>query len=291
LAVAAGCGGGGNKSTTTTSTLPPPEETTTSFESTTTTVAVDPALQALLLVAADLPGFKEQTSASPSERPSTTCEAAEVPEVKAVLAAPTISGATLVKSSTDAVEVSSRALSVPREQASGGLSQLLDSKAATCLENDLRALVERDQPGGTTVTVKVATSQLTVAGADQAVVVAGTATVKADTVSRTLRAELAFLRTGGTIVVISYAGPTGLTSASERQGIIATAAGKLSGSTTSTSTAVGSGGSSTSSTRRTATTRRATTSTRRSTTTSSSSPQKVTTTTTSGSTSGSTTTA
>lgn len=257
LALAAGCGGGGGKDPTTTTAPPPPEETTTSVEVTTTTTVIDPALQALLLVAADLPGFTEPSSPIPSPDPSTTCDPSEVPAVKAVIEAPGANGATLVKGTNDAVKISSRAISITPEQAQAGLTELLDPKASSCLESDLRAAVEKEQPAGTTVTLKVASSQSTVAGADQVVVLAGTATVKGDTVTRTLRYDLAFLRTGGKVLIVTYSGASSLTSNAERQGIVVTAAGKLSGSTTSTTVA----GGSTTSTKRTSTTRRRTTTT------------------------------
>lgn len=267
LALMAGCGGGdGKKAATTTSGPPPSEETTTSVELTTTTTAVDPALQALLLTASDLPGFKEQsgaTTTTTTPTTTTTCDATEVPAVKAILEAPTANGATLVKGANDAVKVSSRALKTTPEQAQSGLTELVDTKAEDCLASDLKALVEKEQPAGTTVTLKLTTAQSTVAGSEQTVIVSGAATVKADTVSRTLRQDLVFLRTAGTVVVISYGGPSSLATTAERQGIIVTAAAKLSGSTTSTTSASGTGRS-TSSTRRTATTRRSTTSTRRS---------------------------
>lgn len=277
LALAAGCGGGGGKKATTTSATPVAEETTTSVEVATTTTTIDPSLQALLLVAADLPGFKDPTIPTPSNQPSTTCDPADVPGVTAIIEAPGVNGTTLVKEANDAVKVSSRVVSVTPDQAQGSLTELLDPKAASCLESDLRAVVEKEQPAGTTVTLKLTTSQSTAAGADQVVILGGTATVKGDTVTRTLRHDIGFLRAGGTVLVVTYSGPSSSASTAERQGIVVTAAGKLSASTTSTT--VGAAGGSTSSTRRTSTTRRRSTTTtmRRATTTSST--QKATTTT------------
>lgn len=258
LAVAAGCGGGDGQDPTTTSAPPPSEETTTSVELTTTTTVVDPALQALLLVAADLPGFKDPETPAATSEPSTTCDPSEVPAVKAIIEAPGVSGTTLVKSANDAVTISSRAVSTAPDQAQGGLTELLDPKATSCLESDLRSAVEKEQPGGTTVTLKLATSQTSVAGAEQAVILAGTATVKGDTVSRTLRRDVVFLRSGGKVLIVTYSGPSSSASNAERQGIIVLAAGKLTASTTSTTVA----GGSTTSTRRTSTTRRRTSTTR-----------------------------
>lgn len=258
LAVVTGCGGGGGGDPTTTSAPLPVEETTTSVEPTTTTTTIDPALQAFLLVAADLPGFKDQASPTPSAA-STTCDPLELPGARAVIEAPAAIGATLVRGAGDVVRVSSRVSGTAADQSQAGLTELLDPKAASCLESDLRAAVEEEQPAGTTVTLELAASEATVAGAEQAVVLAGTATVTGDTVSRTLRMDVAFLRTGGTVLVVTYFGPSGVTSGAERQGIVVTAAAKLSGSTTSTT--VANPGSPTSSTRRTSTTRRRATAT------------------------------
>jgi len=258
LAVAAGCGGGGGKASTTTSAPSSSEATTaTSVESTTTTRLIDPALRALLLVASDLPGFKDPTSLSPVNDPSTSCDATQLPGVKAIIEASAISGPTIVKGANDAVKVSSRVISTTPDQAQGGLTELLDPKAASCLESDLRKAVDSDQPAGTTVTLKLASSQSTVAGAEQTVILAGTATVKGDTVTRTLRFDLGFVRSGGTVLIITYSGASSVTSVTERQGIIVIAASKLNASTAgATATTVAGTGKSTSSTRRTSTTKR-----------------------------------
>lgn len=279
LGVAA-CGGGDKNADSTTTTPSSLEETTTSLVTTTSTT-IDPTLKELLLVAEDLPGFKEGTTPPDDVKLFQTCDPAEAPAFKVVYDAPSVDGATFVRGKDDAVSVSSSVISMPADQAEAGLTELLDEKVVACLQKDLQAVVEKDAASGVTVTVKLTPSKASIPGVDQTVLLSGTVTIKASA-TESLRADLVFLRSSGTIVVLDYGGPMTLTTSAERQKIVAVAGRKLAaaaGGTTSTTEA--SGGSSTSTSRRTSTTRRSTTSTRSGSSTSST---RRTTTTTGGST-------
>jgi hypothetical protein len=282
LAISA-CGSGGGKGAST-STPTTAESTSSSAEATTTSTTIDPALKALLLVADDLPQFKEAANPSPDQDLFKTCDPAEVPAFKVLYDAPSVDGSTFSRGADDAVEVTSSVTSTTAEQGQAGLDEVLEPKAVECLQTDLQALTDKDKPEGTTATVKVTTAKSTVAGVDQTVLLSTTTTVKQGATTTTtegssttrqsssttkqaatqvIRQDLVFLRLGGTILVVTYLGPSGLTSTTERQRIVAVAAKKLTdGTSGSTSTTTGSGsGSSTSSTRGSSTTRRSTTST------------------------------
>jgi len=281
LAVVAGCGGGGGKKSTTTS-GPPSSETPTSEQTTSTTI--DPALQSLLLVAADLPGFKEPTSASPAARRSTSCESTTAPAVTALFAAPSVEGTTFEKGTGGAVKVSSSAISTTAEQGGAGLTELVDPKVQACLSADLKASAEKDLPTGSTVTLKLTSAKATVAGVEQTVLLSGTGTVKGGdttastsgpsstsktsttTKTKTVVYDLVFLRNGGTILVLTYSGPSDQATSAERQRIVATAAKKLAGASGTSSTTTGASSTSTS-IGGTTTSHKSTTTTRRTTTT------------------------
>jgi len=288
LAAVPGCGGGGGKKSTTTS-VPTSLDTPTSEQTTSSTI--DPALQSLLLVAADLPGFKEPTSAAQAARRSTSCESTTAPAVTALFAAPSVEGTTFEKGTGGAVKVSSSAIGTTAEQAGAGLTELVDPKVQSCLSADLKASAEKDLPTGSTLTLKLTSAKATVTGVDQTVLLSGTGTLKTDTTAstsdpsstskssttsktaKTVVYDQVFLRSGGTILVLTYSGPSDQATSVERQRIVATAAKKLasaSGSGTSSTTTGGSststsvGGSttshkSTSTTRRTTTTKKTTT--------------------------------
>ena len=261
-AVASGCGGG-DKPAATTTTATSLEETTTTLAATTTSTTIDPALRELLLVAADLPeGFEEQAAGGTRTALFTTCDSSTAPAVRAVYDAPTVDGSTFQRGANGAVKVASSVISAQPGEAEPGLNELLDPKVKECLEADLRSLVEKDQPTGATVTLKLSATKATISGADQTVLLSSTATVKADTTTSTARLDFVFLRKADTILVVTYGGPTNLTSVAERQKIVAAAARKLAGGDAAATSTTGGG--STTSTRRTSTTRRATTTTRRS---------------------------
>lgn len=258
----AACGGGDNNAGPTTTTTPSSLEETTTSVATTTSTTIDPTLKELLLVAEDLPGFKEGTASPDDVKLFQTCDPAEAPAFKVVYDAPSVDGATFVRGTDDAVSVSSSVISMPADQAEAGLTELLDEKVVACLQKDLQAIIEKDAASGVTVTVKLTPSKATIAGVDQTVLVSGTVTIKGGT-TQTLRADLVFLRSSGTIVVLDYSGPTALATSAERQKIVAVAGRKLAGAAGgTTSTTEASGASSTSTSRRTSTTRRSTTSTR-----------------------------
>lgn len=270
LTIAAGCGGGDKDRAAPVTTSSSLEETTTSLPTTTSTT-IDPALRDLLLVKEDLPsGFEEQST--PSGRPGlfTTCDPATAPAVKALYEAPSADGATFQRGAGGAVKVSSTAIAAGPDQAGPALTELADTKVVECLESDLRALVEKDQPAGSEVTLKLTATKSTVKGSDQTVLLSSTSTAKVDATTSTVRVDLVFLRRADTVLVVTYAGPTGLTSVAERQKIVAAAAAKLGGGASAgSSTSTSASGSSTSTSRKTSTTRRSTTSTRSGGTTSS----------------------
>lgn len=258
----AACGGGDNNADPTTTTTPSSLEETTTSVATTTSTTIDPTLKELLLVAEDLPGFKEGTTPPDDVKLFQTCDPTEAPAFKVVYDAPSVDGATFVRGKDDAVSVSSSVISMPADQAEAGLTELLDEKVVACLQKDLQAIVEKEAASGVTVTVKLTPSKATISGVDQTVLLSGAVTVKGST-TETLRADLVFLRSSGTIVVLDYGGPTTLATSAERQKIVAVAGRKLAGAAGgTTSTTEASGGSSTSTSRRTSTTRRSTTSTR-----------------------------
>lgn len=270
LTIAAGCGGGDKDQAAPVTTSSSLEETTTSLPTTTSTI--DPALRDLLLVKEDLPsGFEEQSA--PSIRPGlfTTCDPTTAPAVKALYEAPSADGATFQRGTGGAVKVSSTAIAAGPDRAGPALTELADTKVVECLESDLRALVEKDQPAGSEVTLKLTATKSTVKGSDQTVLLSSTSTAKVDATTSTVRLDLVFLRRADTVLVVTYAGPMGLTSVAERQKIVAAAAAKLGGGASAgSSTSTSASGSSTSTSRKTSTTRRSTTSTRSAGTTSSS---------------------
>lgn len=255
-----GCGGGGEKASTTTPSTAA-ELTTSSVETTTTTRVIDPALQGLLLTASDLPGFKEQASSGPDGGGDgfSTCDPAAFPGIAALESAPSIDGVTFERGPEGAVEVASGVASASPEDAEKVLTAFLDPKVASCFESDIRASVGKDLPAGVTVDIKTSASKATLAGIDQAVVVAIAATVKRPGGTKAIRADLAFLRKAGTVVYISYFGVGTAATAAERQRIVSIAAGKLAGppAPTSTSTTAATRSSTTKRPGTTTTTRRA----------------------------------
>jgi hypothetical protein len=294
------CGGGSKKASTTTST--PSTEASTSSSEPTTSSTIDPTLKDLLLVAADLPGFKESSNPTPDQALFKTCDPAEAPAFKAVYDAPKEVGSTFVRGKDDAVQVKSIVSSTTAEKAEAGLTELLDAKALSCLEKDVQALAENGKPAGQTITVKLTSAKSTVTGVDQALLLSGTVTVKSGSTSgtsstaptsttsksssttagsggTTTRLDAVFLRSAGTILEVDYSGPTALATPTERQKIVAVAARKLAaaasgtgGSSTtvsgaSTSSTSGSGSSTTK--RSTSTTRQGSSTTKKATTTSS----------------------
>lgn len=270
--LAAGCGGGGSNTPATSAT------SATVDEPTTTSTTIDPALRDLLLVAADVPEFKEKESSEPKpegDDPLTSCTA-ELPAPAALDGAPQVTGDTFVRGAQDAVLTSSKVVATTADKATALLDQLLEERATTCLEPVFRSAAEKTAEGSD-VTTKVTATKSSVAGADQTVLVSATSTVKTSAASRDVRNDMVFLRRGGEIITVFYSGPTNLTSVQERQRIVAAISKKLGGGTSGTSTTSGSStsmaGGGTSTTRRaTTTTRRATTTTARATTTSSSTP-------------------
>lgn len=263
LAAAAGCGGGGEKAATTTSEVPTSLEDSTTALPTTTSTTIDPALREILLVKEDLPsGFEEQ--ATQGSRPAlfTTCDPTTAPAVKALYEAPSAEGATFQRGTDGAVRVSSTAIGAGPDQAEPGLTELTDPKVVECLESDLRAQVEKDQPAGSQVTLKLTAAKSTVKGADQTVLLSSTSNAKVDATTKTVRLDMVFLRRADTVLVVTYAGPAGLTSVAERQKIVAAAAAKLGGGSSAGTSTTEKAGGSTSSSRRTSTSRRSTSSTR-----------------------------
>lgn len=261
LALVAGCGGGDKPAATTTS-VGLEEETTTSLPTSTSTT-VDPALAGLLLTLDDLPsGFEEQAAATARPAMFSTCDPTLAPAVKALYEAPSADGKTFERGTDGAVQVSSSAFGAQPDQAEPAITSLTDPKVVECLESDLRGLVEKGQPAGSDVTLKLTATKSTVKGADQTVLLASTSTAKVDATTKSVRLDMVFLRRADTVLVVTYAGTTTATTPAERQKIVAAAAAKLGGGTSAgTSTTEGSG-SSTSTSRRTSTTRRSTTSTR-----------------------------
>jgi len=258
VTLAAGCGGGDKAK---------PPVASTVVEPTTTTTVSDARLRELLLVAADVPEFKERppsTEPEDEEDPFTKC-ATDLPAAKALENEPEAEGATFVRAPEDAVEVSSEATGTTPDKAEAAVTELLEPKKATCFETALRAALEKAVPAGAQVTPKATVTKASVAGADQAVLLSIAATVKAEGKTTGYRVDLVFLRRGGDIVIVFYSGPTNLTSVAERQRIVAAVSKKLGGGTSSTSTtsSSSSGGSSTSvSGGGSSTTRRSTTTTK-----------------------------
>jgi hypothetical protein len=265
LGVAAGCGGGGSKAPATTSTSETSIEETTTSLATTTSTTIDPALRDILLLKEDLPsGFEEQATQSTRPALFATCDAATAPAVKALYEAPRVDGTTFERGADGAVKVSSTAIAAGPDQGEPAVTELSDAKVVECAESDLRALVEKDQPAGAEVTLKLTATRATVKGSDQTVLLSSTSTSKVDGTTKTVRLDLVFLRRVDTVLVITYAGPTSLATAAERQKIVAAAAAKLGGGASAGTSTTEASGRSTSTSRRTSTTRRSTTSSTRS---------------------------
>lgn len=274
LAIVAACGGGGGSRSNTTAAPPPDESTTTSAEPTTTSTTIDPALEELLLVAEDLTGFRKQADPEPEDpNEPRLCDPSVAPAQKVLDDGPSADGPTLARESNEEVEVSSFVAQASPEEARAAMDELLDPKVRQCAEERLKMLLEQDaaQPG-VTYAVKTTSSRSTVGGVEQAVVLASTITAGGSGATRTIRADIVLLRSGGTVLGVDYFGPSSATSVAERQRIVAVAARKLAatGSGTSTTAAGGGSTSSTSASRRTSTTRRSTSTTRDRSTTSSS---------------------
>lgn len=268
-ALAAGCGGGGSKTPATSAT------SATVAEPTTTSTTIDPALRDLLLVASDVPEFKEKESADPKpegDDPLTSCTT-ELSALAALDGAPQVTGETFVRGAEDAVVTSSKVVATTADMATALLDQLLEEKVTSCLGPVFKSAVEKTAEGSD-VTTKVTATKSSVAGADQTVLVSATSTIKTSAASKGVRNDMVFLRRGGEIITVFYSGPTTLTSVAERQRIVAAISKKLGGGTSGTSTTSGSstsvaGGGSSTTRRATTTTRRATTTTTKATTTSS----------------------
>ena len=264
LTLAAGCGRG-DKTSSPETTAP----TDTTVPATTTTTSNEDELRKLLLVATDVPEFKEKAAtADPPEEeddPFVKCEA-ELPALKALDDAIEVEGDTFVRGPEDGVEVSSDVTGTTPEKAEAAVNELLEPKTATCFQTAITDAVKKELPAGVEVTPKLTITRSSVAGADQAVLASFTGTVRARGQAVGFRSDFVVLRRDGEIVTVYYAGPTNLTSAGERQRIVAAVSKKLGGDTTATTS-----GSTTSSTAasRSSTTRRSTTTTRRSTTSSS----------------------
>ncbi len=264
-AVASGCGGDDDE--------PTAEVTTTVLPSTTTTTAVDPALRDLLLVAADVPMFTEETGAAPKEEKERTfavCQPAEAPAANALTTEPEVDGSTFVRGAQGAVKVSSSVTATTPEKAEAALTELIDPKLTACYESDLRAGIEKDVPTATDLKVKLTATRSEVAGAEQAVLLSATINYTSEGTARDVRSDLVLLRRQGTIVAIFYNGPMDLTSTAERQRIVAAVSKKLGGDTTGSSTTTGSGSSTSGTGRGSSTSQRSTSSTARGSTTSSS---------------------
>lgn len=277
VALGAACGGGGGGGATTTSAPPSTEEsTTTSVEVTTTTLGIDPALQELLLVAEDVPNFKEKdppVSVNPSAEDDDAlqkCEA-QVPELKDAADTPEIEGSTFVRGADDAVEVSSSVSDGDPAEAQALLDALLDGKLTACLEESFKAGVGPDAPAGVDVTFKTTQTKATVAGADQTVVLSSAFGVSGGGVKLSFRLDIVLLRQEGTVVSIFYFGPSNITSSAERQRLVAAVSKKLQGTSSSSSSTSSTSKSSSTTRRATSTTRRSTSTTRQASTTSSSS--------------------
>ena len=261
VVLAAGCGRGEEAA--------PPATTTpeTTVANTTTTTGNEDELKKLLLVAADVPEFKEKPASNEPEDdfdPFARCEA-ELPALKAVADAPEVEGASFVRAPEDAVEVGSSATATTPEKAEALLNELADPKTGGCFETAFSEALKKEVPAGAEVTPKVTATKSSVAGADQTVLLSIAATVRGGGQTSTFRADLVFLRRAGDVVIVTYSGPTNLTSVAERQRIVAAVSKKLGGGTTATTA----GSASTSSTRGgSSTTRRSTTTTRGGTTSS-----------------------
>ncbi|MEJ7763918.1 MAG: hypothetical protein WKF86_00315 [Acidimicrobiales bacterium] len=238
LSLASGCGGDGEKAV-------PPDVTTTFLPTTTT---IDPALREFLLVAADVPEFKEETTASPKAEEETfqVCQQADAPAAHGLIEEPDVDGATFVRGLEDAVKVSSSVTASTPGKAEAALDELTDAKISACYEADVLADVEKETPGASDITVKLTTTKSTVAGADQAALLSAAVSFKFDGKAESARSDFVLLRREGTIVSVFYSGPTNLTSTSERLRIVAAVSKKLGGDSSGTSTTSGSGSLSTS---------------------------------------------
>lgn len=261
LALLAGCGGGGKKAT-----LGPSSSEVAPSTSTT----IDPGLKNLLLVAADVPTFKEDTSpddpAAVDDDPLKRCDAA-LPAFKAMDDVPSADGATFVRDVGNAVSATSSASSADSQKAEAALTELLSPEATACFNTAIAGAIEAGNPNGGKATAKTTVTKSSVPGIDQVVLLSSTATVNAAGKAIGVRFDFVFLRSQGTVVVVFYGGPTALTSVAERQKIVGAVSKKLAAASGSADTSVSST-SSTSSTSATgagsSTTRRSTTTTRRS---------------------------
>ena len=265
VALASACGGDDEGTTA--------EATTTVVPSSTTTT-IDPALRDLLLVAADVPMFKEEAATEPKEEKEKTfavCQAAEAPAANALTAEPEVDGSTFVRGAQGTVKVSSSVTATTPEKAEAALTELADPKLSGCYESDLRAAIEKDVPTASELQVKLTQTKSEVAGADQAVLLSAAVNYTSEGTARAVRSDLVLLRRQGTIVAIFYNGPSDLTTVAERQRIVAAVSKKLGGDTSGSTTTSGTGSSTSSTSRRStsSTTRGSTTSSTRASTTSS----------------------
>lgn len=269
LALVAGCGGGGKKSPQLGT---PSSEVSSTTEPATTSTTIDPALQDLLLVAADVPTFKEDTAAvdpaAQGNDPLKQCDT-ELPAVKAVDEVPRAEGATFVRGVGNAVSTTSSASVSDAGKAEAALTELVSAEAAACYEAAVAGAVEAGNQAGAKATAKTTATKSSVPGIDQVVLLSSAVTVAATAgKAEAVRYDIVFMRSQGTVVVVVYRGPTTLTSVAERQKIVGAVSKKLAASvpgstgTSGSSTSVTGGGSST--------TKRSTTTTRRSSTTTSS---------------------
>jgi len=212
-----------------------------------TTTTIDPALRELVLVAADLPKFKEETTApAKDEETFAVCEPTDAPASYALVDEPSVDGANFARGPEGAVSVSSTATATTPQKAEAAITELTDPKLTGCYESDVRKGIEKDVPAASEITVKLAVTKPSVAGVDQAAVLSAAIAFKANGKPGAVRSDFVLLRRQGIILSFFYSGATNLASAAERQGIIAAAAKKLSGDTSVTSTTSGSGSSSTS---------------------------------------------
>ncbi len=266
VTLAAGCGRGEQDALSTTTT---PAETTLPS----TTTVVDDDLRELLLVAADVPEFKEKPASNEPETdddPLARCEN-QLPAARAI-EEPEVEGATFVRGAEDAVKVSSSATGTTPGKAEAALNELADPKTTACFQQEFSEFFKDAVPAGAEVAAKITATKSTVAGADQAVLVGTTITARGPAGTVAYRADFVFLRRAGDIVTIFYVGPSNLTTVAERQRIVAAVSKKLGGGTTATTSSSGSttsvAGTGSSTTRRsTTTTRRSTTSSSRTSTT------------------------
>lgn len=262
LTLATGCGGDAKKAV--------PDVSTTFLPTTTT---IDPALKELLLVAADVPEFTAEPSASPTVEEDETfevCQQADAPASHALINEPDVDGATFVRGPEDAVKVSSSVTATTPEKAEAALDELIDPKISACYEGDVRADLEKETPGASDITVELTTTKSSVAGADQAALLSAVISFKVDGKAESARSDFVLVRRQGTIVSIFYSGPTKVTSTNERQRIVAAVSKKLGGGSSGTSTTSGSGSSSTSVDGGSSTTKKGSLTTRSSTTSSTS---------------------